>query len=64
MILRHCSIMAISHQQIMQATNFGHFGDFFVLKQIARNTNTMTFIDLMSELAISKIENKNGRKSS
>lgn len=57
-VLRRNAIAAVSHQQVLTATNNGNFGDFFVLKQIARNINTSTFIDIMQELAMSKGNNK------
>lgn len=53
MILRRHSMMAVSRKQIMQATNKGHLGNFFVLNQIAKNTNATTFIELMSDLSLS-----------
>lgn len=54
-ILRCHAIGAVSTQQVLAATNNGTFGDFFILKQIARNTNTATFIEILSELSYGKI---------
>lgn len=63
-ILRHLSMMAVSRKQIMQATNKGHLGNFFVLKQIAKNTNATTFVELMSELSLKNVnQDLNANKS-
>lgn len=66
-ILRRRSLLSISRKQIMQASNQGHLGNFFVLKQIARNTNTVTFVEILTELAMknSNVGNMefNGEKS-
>lgn len=55
-ILRHRAMMLVSHKQIIQATNNVHMGNFFVLNQIAKNTDVMTFVDLLSELSLSKVD--------
>lgn len=63
-ILRHLSMMAVSRKQILQATNKGHLGNFFVLKQIAKNTNATTFVELMSELSLKNVnQDLNANKS-
>lgn len=63
-ILRQHSMMAISRKQIAQATNKTHLGNFFVLNQIAKNTNAMTFVEIMSELSLSTLnQDVNANKS-
>lgn len=57
MILRHRALMAVSHKQIIQATNNVHMGTFFVLNQIGKNVDAVTFVDLLSELSLSKVNN-------
>lgn len=51
-ILRHHSMRSLPRKKILQASNRGHIGNFFVLKQVARNTSETTFIELLNELAL------------
>lgn len=64
LMLRQHTIMAVSRKQIQRATNNAHFGNFFVLHQIAKNTNITTFIELMSELSLGTVnQDINANKS-
>lgn len=56
-ILRSHAMMVVSRKQIMHLTNKAHLGNFFVLNQIAKNTNSTTFVELMSELSLNKVNN-------
>lgn len=58
-ILRRCSLMSMSSKQIMQATNTGHLGNFFVLRQIAKNTNTITFVEILKDLSMQNLSTVN-----
>lgn len=66
-ILRRRSMYTMSRKQIAKATDQGHLGSFFILNQIAKNTNSVTFVELLNELSINKIDennrNLNGEKS-
>lgn len=50
-ILKQKSVESISRKLIKHATNKAHLGHFFVLNQIAKNTNPETFVQLISNLA-------------
>lgn len=54
-ILRHHAMMVVSRKQIAQATNKSHLGNFFLLNQIAKNTNSTTFVELISELSLNSL---------
>lgn len=66
-ILRRRTMSTLSRKQIFQATEKAHIGNCFVLSQIARNTNIVTFVELMTELSMNKpnhnIFHLNGEKS-
>lgn len=66
-ILRRRSLLSISRKQMMQATCKGHLGHFFVLNQIAKNTNTVTFVEILTELSMKNVnvsnQDMNGEKS-
>lgn len=53
-ILRSHAMLVVSRKQVMHATKEAHLGNFFLLNQIAKNTNYTTFVDLMSELSLSE----------
>ncbi|XP_031626571.1 innexin inx5-like [Contarinia nasturtii] len=66
-VLRRHSMLTMSRKQIAKATDHGHLGNFFVLNQIAKNTNSLTFVELLTELSMIKVDennrNLNGEKS-
>lgn len=62
-ILRSHAMMVVSRKQIMHLTNKAHLGNFFVLNQIAKNTNSTTFVELMSELSLHTVNNDVMEKS-
>lgn len=51
-ILYRKTMENVSYQLLLDASHKAHFGHFFILYQIAKNTNHTTFIELISELAI------------
>lgn len=51
-ILRQYSMMALTRKQIMQATDQAALGHYFVLNQMARNIDTLTFVQLLTELSL------------
>lgn len=50
-ILYEKTMKSVSHKVIVDATHNAHLGHFFVLNQIAKNTNPDTFVELICELA-------------
>lgn len=50
-ILRQKSMRSVSHKQILHASCKAHLGHFFILNQIAKNINPITFVELLSNLA-------------
>lgn len=53
-ILRKKSMNSVSHNLMLRASRSAHLGNFFILNQIAKNTNPMTFVELVSNLALNK----------
>lgn len=53
-ILYQKSMKSVSRELILCASCKAHLGHFFVLNQIAKNTNPRTFIGLISNLALKK----------
>lgn len=53
-ILRRYGDATVTHHHVLRATNNGLLGDFFILKQIARNINQATFTDIVIQLALTK----------
>lgn len=51
-ILREKSMKSVSRKLITHASRKAHLGHFFVLNQIAKNTNAVTFVELISDLAL------------
>lgn len=49
--LRSCTILHVSNKQIISATNNGHLGNCFVLKQMAKNLNPIIFIEIIEDLS-------------
>lgn len=63
-ILCQKCMKAVSRKLIHHASRKAHLGHFFVLNQIAKNTNAYTFIEFMSDLAISSTNpDQNANKS-
>lgn len=58
-ILRRRTMFTMSRKQISQATGKGHLGNYFVLIQLANNTNTVTFVALLNELSMKNIDECN-----
>lgn len=50
-ILHQKSMKSVSRKFTLDASRKAHLGHFFVLNQIAKNTNPETFVELISELA-------------
>lgn len=53
-IVKSHTMLQVSNKQINQATNNGHLGDCFVLKQMARSLNPIIFIEIMEDLSIER----------
>lgn len=51
-ILCQKSMKSVSRQLILYASGKAHLGHFFVLNQIAKNTNPETFVELISNLTL------------
>lgn len=51
-ILRQYAMMAVTRKQVMQATDQATLGHFFVLNQMAKNIDTLTFVQLLTELSM------------
>lgn len=51
-ILCQKSMKSVSRKLILYASDKAHLGHFFVLNQIAKNTNPETFVELISNLAM------------
>lgn len=63
-ILREKTLNSVSRKLITHATQKAHLGHFFVLNQIAKNTNAVTFVELISDLGLSSINpDQNANKS-
>lgn len=58
-ILQQRSLMSVSRKQLMQATDKGHLGNYFVLNQMAKNTNTVTFVEILTELSMKSFNSGN-----
>lgn len=56
-ILYRKSMKSLSRKVILNASCEAHLGHFFVLNQIAKNTNYMTFVELLSNLSQNTIAN-------
>lgn len=52
-ILHQKSLKIVSQQLIAHASHNAHLGHFFVLNQIAKNTNPITFAELITDLGLS-----------
>lgn len=52
--LKNRSMLQVSNKQICSATNNGHLGDCFVLKQMAKNLNPIIFIEIIEDLSIER----------
>lgn len=52
--LKSRTMMHVSNKQICSATNNGHLGDCFLLKQMAKNLNPIIFIEIMDDLSIER----------
>lgn len=52
--LRSLTMHHVSNKQISSATNNGHLGDCFVLKQMAKNLNPIIFIEIMEDLSLER----------
>lgn len=52
--LKSRTMLLVSNKQICSATNNGHLGDCFVLKQMAKNLNPIIFIEIMEDLSIER----------
>lgn len=53
-ILHQKSMKSVPHEVILCVLGKAHLGHFFVLNQIAKNTNPETFVALISDLALKK----------
>lgn len=63
-ILCQKCITAVPRKSIMHASRKGHLGHFFVLNQISKNTSAYTFVEFMSDLALSTTNpDQNANKS-
>lgn len=51
-ILHQKTMNSISRTHLLLASHRAHLGHFFLLNQISKNTNAITFIELISELAL------------
>lgn len=51
-ILHQKTMKSVSRKIILNASHEAHLGHFFVLNQIAKNTNPITFVELISDLAM------------
>lgn len=58
-ILHEKSMKSISRKLILDASRKAQLGHFFVLNQIAKNTNPITFIELINNLAMNNTTNSN-----
>lgn len=62
-ILYQKSMNTVSHNLILYASHGAQLGHFFVLNQISKNTNPITFIQLISDLAFNaKSSNQNANE--
>lgn len=62
-ILHKKTMKSVSRKMIRNATCKAHLGHFFVLNQIAKNTNPETFVKLISNLALNRTKpNQNGKE--
>lgn len=63
-ILFQKTMKSVSRKLILHATHKAHLGHFFVLNQIAKNTNPVTFVELISDLALNTTNpDQNANKS-
>lgn len=63
-ILCQKSMKSVSRKLILHASRKAHLGHFFVLNQIAKNTNPVTFVELISDLALNTTNpDQNANKS-
>lgn len=60
-ILRQKSLQSVSLEVIIEASRKAQLGHFFVLNQIAKNTNPETFIGLLTDLAINITNSEDDR---
>lgn len=54
MLLKKRTMKYVSQKQITLATNDGHLGDCFILKQMAKNVNPIIFIEIVEDLSIER----------
>lgn len=54
-ILYEKVVKSVTHKDILYASHNAHLGHFFILRQIARNTNPQTFIELLTALSIQNV---------
>lgn len=52
--LKSRTMLHVSNKQIGSATNNGHLGDCFVLKQMTKNLNPIIFIEIIEDLSIER----------
>lgn len=61
-ILCKRALQTVSRKQMLHASCKAHLGHFFVLIQIAENTNPITFVELISDLTMNKTNSdQNGK---
>lgn len=63
-ILSQKAMQSVSRKLILHASRKADLGHFFVLNQIAKNTNPVTFVELISDLALNATNpDQNANKS-